>query len=239
MFALRPGHLLHPYPAARTRHSSRRIDQKHLHPPKRDELEAPGRQPIVPRAALPTARAHRPAIGPRMQFHFQSRGGGALHPANRTIHERFDFLDTIEDSLELHPVPLPLGVDGLCTLPSSQRSERDAPLDRTARPPLLFYHHTPCRAGDLRATGRLSTDPQLGLWALWVTGMLSTSPQAPIPSQARNHPQIVLKSQISHGYRNGVHERMGILNRHPDDLMSRRVRTGAHQAGPPAEIAIR
>ena len=56
MFALRPGHLLHPYPAARTLHPSRRIDQKHLHPPKRDELEAPGRQPIVPRAALPTAR---------------------------------------------------------------------------------------------------------------------------------------------------------------------------------------
>ena len=30
---------------------------------------------------------------------------GRLHPAGRTIHERFEFLDTIEDSLELHPVP--------------------------------------------------------------------------------------------------------------------------------------
>ncbi|MCA1604205.1 MAG: hypothetical protein LC775_01680, partial [Acidobacteria bacterium] len=30
----------------------------------------------------------------------------------------------------------------------------------------------------------------------WVTGMLSTSPQAPMPSQARNHPQIVPKSLI-------------------------------------------
>jgi hypothetical protein len=132
VFPLRPGHLLHPYPAARTLYPSRCIDQEHLHAPKRHELEAPGRQPVVPRAALPTARAHRPAIGPRMQFHFQSRRGGVLHPANRTIHERFEFLDTIEDSLELHPVPLPLGVDGLCTLPSSQRSKRDAPLDRTA-----------------------------------------------------------------------------------------------------------
>ena len=87
MFALRPGHLLHPYPAALTLHPSRCIDQEHLHPPKRDELEAPGRQPIVPWAALPTVRAHRPAICPRMQFHLQSRGGCALHPANRTIHE--------------------------------------------------------------------------------------------------------------------------------------------------------
>jgi hypothetical protein len=100
----------------------------------------------------------------------------------------------MEDSLELHPVPLPLGIDGLCTLPSSQRSERDAPLDRTVRLPLPFYHHISCRAGDLWATSLLPTDPQLGLRALWVTGMLSTSPQAPMPSQARNHPQIVPKS---------------------------------------------
>jgi len=65
----------------------------------------------------------------------------------------------------------------------------------TARLPLPFYHHSSCRAGDLWATGKLSTDPQLGLWALWVTGMLSTSPQAPVPSKARYYPpQIVLKS---------------------------------------------
>ena len=49
-------------------------------------------------------------------------------------------------------------------------------LPRPNRPaPLLFYYHSLCRAGDLWATGKLSTDPQLGLWALWVTGMLSTS----------------------------------------------------------------
>jgi hypothetical protein len=69
-------------------------------------------------------------------------------------------------------------------------------LPRPNRPaPLLFYYHSLCRAGDLWATGKLSTDPQLGLWALWVTGMLSTSPQAPMPSQARYHPQIGLKSR--------------------------------------------
>jgi hypothetical protein len=33
-----------------------------------------------------------------------------------------------------------------------------------------------------------------GLWPLWITEMLSPSPQAPMPSQARYHPQIVLKS---------------------------------------------
>ena len=125
---------------------SRRIDSKTPSSPKTGRTQAPGRQPIVPGAALPQPE-HTGRLLARGCSSTSRVGEGCPPPANRTIHERFDFLDTIEDSLELHPVPLPLGVDGLCTLPSSQRSERDAPLDRTARPPLLFYHHTPCKAG--------------------------------------------------------------------------------------------
>ncbi len=60
-----------------------------------------------------------------MQFHLQGRARAVLHPTHRPVHKGFEFLDTIEDSLDLPPVPLPL-VDEKFTLPSNQRSERDA-----------------------------------------------------------------------------------------------------------------
>jgi hypothetical protein len=62
-----------------------------------------------------------------MQFNFQSRACSSLDPAHRTVHKRFEFLDPIEDSLDLHPAPFALA-NGEFALPSDQQSERGAPL---------------------------------------------------------------------------------------------------------------
>jgi hypothetical protein len=57
MLAVRPRPLLLPCPTAPTSHPPPRIDREHFHPPKRDEVEAPGLLSNVTRPAPPAAGA--------------------------------------------------------------------------------------------------------------------------------------------------------------------------------------
>jgi hypothetical protein len=111
VFAYHPGHPLHPDTAVWTRDPAWRIDKKHLVTPHRDKLEASLGQPIVTRPSLPAARALRPAVRARLYLNLKCRNRGAFNPAHRSVNKRFEFLDSIEDSLDLHPVPFAL-IDG-------------------------------------------------------------------------------------------------------------------------------
>ncbi|MGD9172353.1 MAG: hypothetical protein PVI97_20220, partial [Candidatus Thiodiazotropha sp.] len=67
-------------------------------------------------------------------------------PADPAVHKRFEFLDPIEDSLNLHPVPFVL-IDGCLTTLSSQSRGQDAlpftppKTDLVAAYLLCYYPH--------------------------------------------------------------------------------------------------
>ena len=122
--AARPRHGLHFHSAARARHSAHRVHQEHRDPPQRHELKPPGRQGVVAWRRFPATRTLRPGVRSRPHLHFQSQAR-ALYQPHRSVHERPVPLNPIQDSLDLHPVPL-LQVDGSLATPSSQSLERGA-----------------------------------------------------------------------------------------------------------------
>ena len=65
-----------------------------------------------------------------MQFHFYSGLPGLVNPSSGPVHKRLEFLDSIEDSLQLRPACLVLFDVGLLN-PSSQN------VGRMLYPPLL------------------------------------------------------------------------------------------------------
>ena len=90
---------------------------------------------------------------PHLDLYGQSR---RLHQSWRSVHERAMSLNTIQDSLHLHPVPL-LRVDESVTTPSSQSPERGAlpPICRPSTP--RFHPQIPLKSRILkriRSSGR-------------------------------------------------------------------------------------
>jgi hypothetical protein len=77
----------------------------HLHAAKRHELEAAGGQPVVPRAALPPTRTHRPAIGPRMQFHFRVGDGAPSIQRTAPYRNNLNFWTKLRMVLSYIPFP--------------------------------------------------------------------------------------------------------------------------------------
>ena len=76
---------------------------------------------VVPRRRTPTARALRSRAHLNLDCQLRT-----LHKPRRSIYERPMFLNPIQDSLELHPVPL-LRDDRCLATPSSQSLELGAP----------------------------------------------------------------------------------------------------------------
>ena len=105
VFARRPRHPLDLYPTARTCHPAHCVDQEHRDPPQRHEFESPRRQSVVPRGRTPAPRTLRSGVCSRSYLHFQ-RQLRALDQARRSVHKRTLSLNPIQDSLDLHAVPL-------------------------------------------------------------------------------------------------------------------------------------
>jgi len=176
--------------------TTRAIEEKHLDAPHRDELEPPHWQSVVTGSSATTTATNRPAISTGMDFDLYGRVPAISMPVDCSIHKRFEFLDTIKDSLQLHPVSSSL-VDALFALTSSQRMKRDAlqiiecPSEcRWAR--FLAPHGDPVPSGS--EVSRRSPE---------VRGKLldSSKPYGTIPSMwgenqdlALFYPQILLKS---------------------------------------------
>jgi hypothetical protein len=108
MLARCPGHSLNPNTTAPAAHPARGVDEKHLDTPHRDKLKAAHRQRVVAWPSAAAARADGPAIGPGAQLCLNRRFAGVFHPAHRAVHKRFEILHAIQDSLDVHPVVLPL-----------------------------------------------------------------------------------------------------------------------------------
>ena len=98
------GYLFYPYSAVRTLNPAGFIDKKHLVTPHRDELETPYRQRFVTGPFASVVATPQPTVGARLHLHFQRRHQSAFYPVNVSVNKRFEFLDLIEDSLNLHPV---------------------------------------------------------------------------------------------------------------------------------------
>nr|VFK39960.1 MAG: hypothetical protein BECKTC1821D_GA0114238_10082 [Candidatus Kentron sp. TC] len=82
-----------------------RVAKKHLNTPHRDEFESSFWQPIVSRSATTTFATDRAAVLASMKFYFDGRFLSTFDPLNLSIHERFEFLDSIKDGLQLHLRP--------------------------------------------------------------------------------------------------------------------------------------
>ena len=108
MFARCPRHSLYPNTTAPAAHPARGVDEEHLDTPHRDKLKAAQRQCVIAWPSAAAARADGPAIGPGAQLCLNRRFAGVFHPAHRAVHERFEILHAIQDSLEVHPVFLVL-----------------------------------------------------------------------------------------------------------------------------------
>ena len=119
-----PGQPFHLDPTLRAVHPSRRINQKDLQAPQRHKLKPAWRPAIVTGPLATTPRTPAATADTGMNVDLKRRDFASLNPSYRAIHERFEFLHPIQDSLELHPVP---HSEGLFALPAQQGCLRDAP----------------------------------------------------------------------------------------------------------------
>jgi len=130
MFSCHPGHLLHPDTATWAVYPARGIEQKRLDAPHRDEFKTSDRQPVVARPSAPAFGTDRPAVRARAHLNLYRWDRSSFDPGDGSVHKRFEFLDSIEDSLYLHPVPFSL-VDGCFATSIFSEPERDAPPSRS------------------------------------------------------------------------------------------------------------
>ena len=96
---------LDPHAAARAGHAAHGVEEDHGDVPQGHEVEAPDRLRVVARGPAPALRARRagPGAGTYPDLDAQLR---VLHQPHRLIDERRVLLDPIQDTLELHSVPL-------------------------------------------------------------------------------------------------------------------------------------
>ena len=128
MLALGPRNRLHPHPTAATLHAAPGVQEEDRQAPQGHELEAPGRQRVVPGAGPLTPRAPRPAMRAGPQVHLQMQPPGLFPEPDGAVHKPGLLLQPIQDSLDLHPVLETSCEDDWFAPPSSQSRERDAPI---------------------------------------------------------------------------------------------------------------
>ncbi len=106
--ALGSGHSLDDNPSGRTIHPPHRVHEEHRHVPQLHDLKPPGYKLVIAEPLLAAAGAVRPAVGPRLDAHFQE--GLPLSDFHESLlpvdegHERFD---TNGNILEMHPAVAP------------------------------------------------------------------------------------------------------------------------------------
>ena len=115
---------LDPHAAARAGHAAHGVEEDHGDVPQGHEVEAPDRQRVVARGRAPALRAFRAGSGTGTYADLDAQPR-VLHQPHRFVDERRVLLDPIQDSLELHPVPLPRRLD-VVQPPLSRIPERDA-----------------------------------------------------------------------------------------------------------------
>ncbi len=132
--ALGPGHLLDLYTAAETIDSAHRVNEEHQDPPERDELKAPRHERVVGRPPLSAAGALGSAAHSRADVDLEL-DPLCLDEACVGVDKRGVLLDSVQDSLELHPACSSLSDVGVTTT-SFQVGTRDALLlNRLRRDP--------------------------------------------------------------------------------------------------------
>src|SRR5215470_11824521 len=104
-----PGYSFHLYPTALAVHPAQGINEENRHPPQGYELKIPNRQRVIAWARSLTPRADRTRVGARPYAHPQTRPPTVLSPFHPFIDKRLVLLNSIQNTLQLHPVPPALG----------------------------------------------------------------------------------------------------------------------------------
>ncbi|SDZ19049.1 hypothetical protein SAMN05421754_10892 [Nitrosomonas sp. Nm58] len=124
---LNPRHPFHPNATIRTRNTTWCIEKKHLVTPQGNKLNTTDRQRVVTR---PLTRLHTRHTTGRLflcGYSSTSSVGTNASSTQRTVpytkYKRLEFLNTIEDSLDMNPIPFLL-IEGCSTPPSSEKSNR-------------------------------------------------------------------------------------------------------------------
>src|SRR6516225_1822214 len=104
-----PGHRLYFYPTALAVHPAQGINEEHCDPPQGHKLKIPSRQRVIAGACPLTPRADRTGVGARTYAHPQTRPLTVPSPFHLFIDKRFVLLNSIQNTLQLHPVPPALG----------------------------------------------------------------------------------------------------------------------------------
>src|SRR6516162_1452441 len=133
-----PGHGFHSHPASLAVYPPRGIHEKHRNPPQGHELKIPSRQSVITWARSLTPRADRTGVGARAYAHPQTRPLTVLSPYHLFIDKRLVLLNSIQNTLQLHPV---LPCIGFCvTLPIQNRFKMRYLLSSKERKALTSTH---------------------------------------------------------------------------------------------------
>ena len=164
-----PGDGLDMDAAARARHAAHRVVEDDRDVPEGHEVEAPPRLGVVARgpAAAPAAPRTGPGAGTHPYLQGQPR---VLHEPHRLVDERRMLLNPIQDSLELHPVPLPRRLDvvqhQLSRIP--ERDASDGNRERDALSPgfstVVTTPQVVAQASSCTAPGFLDTRLRYAAW---------------------------------------------------------------------------
>src|SRR3989454_740470 len=146
-----PGKLFHTYAAAPAIHTAHRILKEHRNVPYRNKFESPGLHRIVARSRFLTSGTDRTAIGPRHDGHDQAQAPcPCLIPLRIFVDKGLELLNTIQNSLQAHPVPN--SGFGFCQNPKHRIRSGCAISGPSGFPPLRYFRYN--SAGPGRRTGQ-------------------------------------------------------------------------------------
>ncbi len=145
VLAVAPGHLFDRDATARARDAPHHIQEEDAQAPERHELEPARGQSIVHAAAVPTTRALRPVAAMRRDLDRQRQAADLLLELDRAVDKSSLFLNSIQDSLDLHPAVRlrdpgvcgnhhSLRVDAGCIPCDAARVEAASPVDAQNAP---------------------------------------------------------------------------------------------------------
>src|SRR5207247_2461399 len=137
--------------AAPAVHTAHRILKEHRNVPYRNKFESPGLHRIVARSRFLTSGTDRTAIGPRHDGHDQAQAPcPCLIPLRIFVDKGLELLNTIQNSLQAHPVPN--SCFGFCQIPKHRIRSGCAISGPSGFPPLRYFRYNSARPG--RRTGQ-------------------------------------------------------------------------------------
>ncbi len=105
--AFAPRHLFDGHTAGGAVRPSYPVNEEDRDAPQWHELESARRKPIVLRPLLASARADRPAIGPRLDIDLKFRLDRAIYKADLLVDDPLVPLDVVENAREMHSAVAP------------------------------------------------------------------------------------------------------------------------------------